>query len=227
MVSGQSNRDRVVVAAFDVDGTLTRGESLLRFLRFYLGFAGLVRSAVGTGARLLAPPWRVGREAGKVALLHQALGGRSEAEAKAAGARFAGWMISERLHSDAAQVLRAHQRAGHLTVLISASPSTYITALGNLLGVDGAFGTELEVDDTGTYTGRLHGPNVRGQHKVVVLEAWLRSKDLDVDRITLFAYGDSSGDDELLRMAGAHANDRRVLAEFSSALVDSQTGDRT
>ena len=56
---------------------------------------------------------------------------------------------------------------------------------------------EPEVGDDGILTGRLTGPNVRGPEKEVRLRHWLGD---DLPEI-MWAYGNSSGDRELLAMA--------------------------
>ena len=58
-------------------------------------------------------------------------------------------------------------------------------------------GVELEVGADGALTGALVGPNVRGPEKEVRLRAWLDGDEPDL----LWAYGNSSGDRELLAMA--------------------------
>ena len=63
------------------------------------------------------------------------------------------------------------------------------------LGFETALATRLEVD-AGRLTGRLTGANVRGPEKVRRLEEYL-----DGAAVTLWAYGDSAGDRELLAVA--------------------------
>ena len=50
----------------------------------------------------------------------------------------------------------------------------------------------------GTLTGALDGPNCRAGEKVRRLDAWLGTLGLTRDDIHLTAYGDSTGDRELL-----------------------------
>ena len=220
MTSNGPQTGIITVAVFDVDGTLTCGESLFRFLRVYLGPGRLLLASATALGRVVRRPGQISRDTGKAALLNQAMQGRDAQKANAAGVRFASWLVANRLQTDASIALRAHQHAGHRTVLISASPSIYIEPLGELLGVDAAFGTELAVDDLGRYTGQLLGSNLRGRQKVAVLERWLSQQQLDQRSLTLFAYGDSAGDDELLRAAGINAHDRRVCRNFPIPIAD-------
>jgi phosphoserine phosphatase len=63
------------------------------------------------------------------------------------------------------------------------------------LGLDAVIATELEVGPDGALTGEIVGANVRRAEKVRRLEAWLGG-DAEI-----WAYGDSTGDRELLERA--------------------------
>ena len=64
-------------------------------------------------------------------------------------------------------------------------------------GFDHVIAVGLESDADGTLTGELAGPNVRGPEKAVRLRRWLGDDRPEM----LWAYGNSSGDTELLAMA--------------------------
>ena len=89
-----------------------------------------------------------------------------------------------------------HREQGHALVIVSASLLAYLEPFAADHGFDHVIGVGLEVGDDGRLTGRLTGPNVRGPEKEVRLRAWLG----DGPR-TMWAYGNSSGDRELLAMA--------------------------
>jgi phosphatidylglycerophosphatase C len=189
------------LAAFDVDGTLTRRDTLLPFLRRLCGTQRLARALARHGLALSAMVvGRVERDTVKGALLVHLLAGWNAEEVRAAGVDYAGFLVrSDRLRPDTLARLQAHQGAGHRVVLISASPDVYLTPLGQHLGVDAVLCTGLEEDTSGRLTGRLAGRNCRGPEKVARLEAWL-----DGDGASgpyLYAYGDSAGDRELLARA--------------------------
>jgi phosphatidylglycerophosphatase C len=85
---------------------------------------------------------------------------------------------------------------GHEVVVVSASLQLYLGPLGHRLGVDAVLATELAVGADGRLTGALAGANVRGAEKVRRLRNWLGGSPCE-----LWAYGDSSGDNELLAAA--------------------------
>lgn len=187
---------REVVAAFDVDGTLTRRDTLGPFLVRACGPGRVARAGARHAVRLgrVAVGWG-DRDAAKAALLATLLAGRSEADVERAGQRHASAVLARGLRPDTTARLAWHRRQGHTVVLVSASLRCYLDPLGRALGVDAVLCTELEVDG-GVLTGRLQGPNCRGQAKVDRLLAWAGRRPAE-----LWAYGDSAGDRELLALA--------------------------
>jgi len=83
-------------------------------------------------------------------------------------------------------------------VLVSASLGCYLRRLGELLDADAVLCTEAAAVD-GIYTGQLVGQNCRAEEKVKRLDRWLADRSL-VDA-TVWAYGDSAGDRQLLARA--------------------------
>jgi phosphatidylglycerophosphatase C len=81
-------------------------------------------------------------------------------------------------------------------VIVSASFTSYLDPIAARLGFAAVLATELAVGDDGRLTGELVRPNVRGAEKVRRLDAWLGGRPAFV-----WAYGDSSGDRELLARA--------------------------
>ena len=79
--------------------------------------------------------------------------------------------------------------------MISASPDVYVAPLAPLLGFDTAYATRLEVAD-GRITGRRLGANVRGAEKARLLNLHLGDEPARI-----WAYGNSSGDVDMLALA--------------------------
>lgn len=195
---GSTARMGVVVAAFDVDGTLTVRDCVVPFLarlsggRARLG-ARLARRPIG----LLGAAARADRDAVKAVATRAVLAGRDLERVEDEGRAFAGLITRSWLRADTLARLRWHREQGHRVVLVSASYEVYVTPLAAALGAD-AVATRLATAD-GTLTGALDGPNCRGGEKVVRLRAWQAAAG--VDGAELWAYGDSAGDDELLAAA--------------------------
>ena len=69
------------------------------------------------------------------------------------------------------------------------------------LSIDDVIGVEPEVAG-GVLTGRLAHPNVRAEQKAIRLREWLGAPALGpIEDTTVHAYGNSSGDHELLALA--------------------------
>jgi phosphatidylglycerophosphatase C len=180
------------VAAFDFDGTITRRDTLVPFLRRISG-PGRFELALVTAAPAFA---RGGREAFKVALLRRVLGGLPADEVAEEGRRY-GRALAAGFRPEVVERIRWHQEHGHDVVIVSASLRAYLDPVVAHLGVDGVCAVELAVGDDGRLTGEMVGPNCRGPEKVRRLTTWL---DGDVPA-RLWAYGNSSGDRELLAAA--------------------------
>ncbi len=191
------------VAAFDFDGTLTRGDSLLPFLAGALGWP---RFAV---ALLKTLPWLAGHALGlvrndvaKCKLFKAVWTGVPVATAQTWAARWAEHKLPGLLQDWTLRRLAWHQAAGHCCVIVSASPSIYLQAAADRLGLDGLVCTELDVAG-GRLTGAMRTPNCHGEQKVLRLNAWLAERFSPAERegLTLYAYGDTSGDRPMLAMA--------------------------
>ena len=185
------------VAAFDFDGTITRKDTLGPFLARFVGRRRMARAAVPHAHRLGgAAIGRVDRDLAKERYFVSLLAGLPAADLEAAGTSYAARVL-ERAPFNPAVVERMawHAEVGHEIVVISASLAVYVAPVVAALGADVTFATEVEVAD-GRLTGRLVDGNVRAANKVARLEGHLRGEEAEV-----WAYGDSTGDAELLAFA--------------------------
>lgn len=188
-----------IVAAFDVDGTLTTRDCVVPFLRTVAGTGHLVGSVLGRPAAAARAVAGRDRDTLKELAVRACRGRRAE-EIDAAGARFARERIRPWLRGDTVARLRWHLAEGHRVVLVSASLRPYLEPLGAELGVHGVLCTTFERSADGRLTGRLLGANCRGEEKARRLRDWLAA-NVDGGVGELWAYGDSPGDRELLAMA--------------------------
>jgi phosphatidylglycerophosphatase C len=189
---------RPVVAAFDVDGTVTRRDCVVPFLRRVAGTRPLVVGLARAGHRVVPALARRDRDTLKALASVAAFRGRGAADVDAAGQAFAREIERGLLRPDVVARLRWHHTAGHDIVLVSASYGAYLRPLGAAIGAAGVVCTELDVDDVGHCTGVLVDGNCRGPEKVRRLRAWLDERHGGRAAVELWAYGDSAGDRELL-----------------------------
>ena len=184
---------KAVVAAFDLDGTLAERDTLVPYLRMTVGVPRLCTALGLSSFKLLRARFdRELRDAAKEAVLAATIGGMSEVALRSIGTRYAPTVA---LNEPIVEKLRAHQLAGHETVVVSASPTIYVDAIAALLGIDAVVATALEVVD-GCVTGRFDGRNCRADEKLRRLEDWLAGREVE-----LHAYGNSPDDDAMLERA--------------------------
>lgn len=189
----------VVVAAFDVDGTLTKRDCVVPFLVRIAGWPRVLAASLRHPLLLAATSiGRGDRDRLKELVVGRLVRGRDRASLDAAGRAFAREVASGWLRPDTLARLRWHRDHGHQVVLVSASLRAYLEPLAAevLGGVDAVLCTDVETAEDGTCTGRLQGGNCRGPEKSRRLSGWIGGRSAEV-----WAYGDSSGDTELLAMA--------------------------
>ena len=178
--------------------SITRRDCVVPFVRRVAGTATL-------GWRLAAQPLTVSalaarrdRDGFKAAAAAAAFAGEPVQRIEALAADFARSVHATGLRVDTVALLDEHRRRGDTVLLVSASFEVYLRPLAELLGADDVLAARLEVGADGVLTGRLDGANCRGPEKVHRLHAWLDERTGGRDAVQVIAYGDSSGDRELL-----------------------------
>jgi len=186
----------VTVAAFDVDNTLTVRDCVVPFMRSAAGTGRIMKVMLSNIGDTIQNVRRRDRDALKAKFVAGIFSGKSASEVEALGVQFASKVANRWLRSDVATRMRWHQEQGHVVILVSASLGAYLHPLGDLLEVDAVLCTEMEEID-GVLTGRLVGKNCRGEEKVSRVQKWREEAGIDVQDL-VYAYGDSSGDKQLL-----------------------------
>ncbi len=187
---------RKTIAVFDFDGTLTTKDTLFDFTRFYYGnirfFAGLI---LVSPTLILHKLGLVSGEKAKKSFLRYFFGNRNIESFNEVCARYR-MRVNEIVNPLALKRMEWHRQQGHLIVIDSASPENWIKPWADSVGVDVVIATRLKVED-GLITGDFLGNNCNGVEKVN------RLKDVfpDIESWQMYAYGDSSGDKELLALA--------------------------
>jgi phosphatidylglycerophosphatase C len=204
------------IAVFDLDNTITRGDSLLRFLRFAL------QRRPSRWLRLPLLPLalvRYGlkrdRGAFKGALLHATVGGLDRAEASALVDGFVAAFPRSALRPDALSTIEQHRSRGDRLILLSASPDLYVEPLGRRLGFTQVLASPVQWRGD-RLDGHLAGPNMRGPEKRRAVET-LRAAN---PGCFIAAYGDARADLEHLRVvdAGTLVNARPAARRAAEAL---------
>jgi phosphatidylglycerophosphatase C len=188
------------VAVFDLDGTVTRGDTYLAYLRYVL----LRRSrrlphCLGLPAAVLQfKHGRISNETLKCRFLAAILGGCSRTEIERHTTGFVEICATQMVKPTARACVCWHQMQGHRLVLASASLDVYARALGARLGFDDVVSTRTAwVADA--IAGGLAGPNLLGEAKLAAVKEAL-ALDEDGGR-RMFAYSDHHSDLPLLLFA--------------------------
>lgn len=196
-------------AFFDFDGTLIRGDSIVRFCRF-----ACKRGAAGPGALFRAGAMAmlyglrlVGAEAAKQGAL-SFVKGYTDEQLHSIACAFCREELLPRLYPDAMAEIRRLRAQGVRVWLVSASPMFYLEPLVDELGLDALIATRYEARE-----GRISGRNCRGTEKVLRIAEMMAARGESVDYASSWAYGDTRGDAPMLRLCGhkVAVNPKRAL----------------
>ena len=206
-----------VIAVFDLDGTITRRDTLFPYVAHYLAqrpwrLARLLRVLPAACVYVFG-----GRDRGRLksALLRHTLAGEPRTSIEAGNAHYLPRVIARELFAQAVASIERHQGNGDTLVLMSASVDLYVPALARQLGFTHTICTDVawrgEVLD-----GALASANCRGEEKARRLTG-LRERYGD---LAIVAYGNSASDLPHLRLAtrGVLVNGSRAARAAAAAL---------
>jgi phosphatidylglycerophosphatase C len=194
----QSEDNAQTIVAFDFDGTLTIRDSFTAFLRWRAGPAGWALGLLKLAPALLAYAQDRDRGRIKAASVREFLSGVTRDQLDAEAEAYAAHIYNRFMRPDALACWQDWGRKGAHRVIVTASPTQTVAPFARRLGAENLIGTALEFDADGEITGAFVGDNCRGQEKVRRLKAVYGD-----NVIVLAAYGDTSGDTEMLAMAQA------------------------
>lgn len=184
------------IVAFDFDGTLTIRDSFTEFLRWRAGPGAWALGLVKLSPAVAAYAHDRDRGRIKAASVKEFLKGVKRQTLESEAERFAQEIWPRFMRPDALKVWNDWGERGAHRVIVTASPTTTVAPFARKLGAETLLGTEFVFDADDRITGDFVGPNCRGEEKV------RRLKTAYGDDMTLTAaYGDTSGDTEMLAMA--------------------------
>ena len=202
--SNASVQSANTVAAFDFDGTLTVRDTVWPFISLLVPKRTVLKSFAADFVRNAKAVVKRDRDFLKLNVLAKSLAGMPVEKVNNIAEKYAEHVLRQWMRSDTCARLRWHQKEGHTVVLVSASLENYLGPIASKIGVSHVLATRLEVLENSTgveiLSGNLFGENCRGVEKVQRFREWAASQPGSVFR---YAYGDSSGDQELLQASGA------------------------
>ncbi|WP_369880674.1 HAD family hydrolase [Adlercreutzia muris] len=194
---------RVLVAAFDFDGTCIRGNSPVLLVRHLARKRMLAPSVV---ARILG--WAAcykarlpQNESWVRGLVFRAFAGRPVGEVNRFLYDFYDRFIDERFRADAEAAMRAHEAEGHAVVCVSATFEPIVAAAMEHHPIQYAIATRMKVDEGGRYTDEVAGLPIEGPEKVAVLSRFCDEQFGAGSWELGWAYGDHHSDRSLLAAA--------------------------
>jgi phosphatidylglycerophosphatase C len=177
------------IAVFDLDGTITRGDTLWPYLRGWArrhprrGFWPRTVAALGR--------YPLERDRGRLKsrLIRIAMGGSTRADVQAWTADYVASLGNSELCPGALAAIERHRAGADRLVLLSASVDLYVPAIAHRLGFDEAVCTEVAWRD-GRLDGALVTENRRGGEKRRCIES-IRAR---FPGAKLTAYGNARSD---------------------------------
>ncbi|MQB01564.1 MAG: HAD-IB family hydrolase [Actinobacteria bacterium] len=192
------------IAFFDVDRTLIPGSSLFllargAYARDFFRVRDILRFGYGQVLFRLRGEHAGGIDRTRDSTLDFVIG-RSQAELVEMGNEIVEERILPRVYPDIFRVIEQHREEGDLTYLVTAAPIELASSIAIALDMDGAVGTESELDAGGYYTGRLVGAIMHGPEKAKA--AAEVAEVAGIDLADCLAYSDSISDLPLLESVG-------------------------
>jgi len=181
------------LALFDFDGTITRKDTFLEFIKFTHGnlkfwFGMWLMSPLLILFKIKIIP----NNKAKTFVLKYFYGGWPYEKFKKAGEDFCEQKLPALIKPSALEQVKHHIKENHRVILVTASAMEWVAPWANKIGIE-IISSQLEVKDE-KITGRLGCPNCYGQEKVNRLKNVLVLEDYPA----IYAYGDSSGDKQML-----------------------------
>jgi len=184
------------IAFFDFDGTITKKDTLLEFIkfskgkiRFYLGFIINLPYLVAFKLGIIS------NQSAKEKILRFFFNSMPMKVFKQYCQRFTKHVLPGLIRPKALEEIQRLKQNNILVVVVSASPENWIEEWAQSLQL-GLIASRLEIE-AGKVTGKIVGKNCHGDEKVSRIR---EIYDLS-DYFIVAAYGDSSGDKAMLQLA--------------------------
>lgn len=184
------------IAFFDFDGTITTADSLIRFIRYAVGDLKTAWGMLLLSPMLVAYKLRIiPNYKAKQWMLSYFFKGMDEHVFTRLATTFSLNHIDPMLRPKAMEKIAWHQSQGHQITIVSASMQCWLKPWCDQHGLE-LISTQLELKQ-GYVTGNFATKNCYGAEKAVRIKAVYNLDDYE----HIYAYGDSSGDNELLALA--------------------------
>lgn len=195
-------KEKVKLAIFDVDFTLTKRETLIEFYRFVLRKKPyLIKHIPRSLKAAFFYAFKI-YDAGKAKEnFISFIEGIKEEDMKGLVKEFYEKRLSKILYKDAIEYMEKLKKQGYKIYLISASAEFYLNELYNITVVDKVIGTKFTINH-GVFSRKIEGKNCKGEEKVNRLMEVLKEENIDVDFEESYMFSDSLSDLPLFNLVG-------------------------
>ena len=190
------NKEKQTLAVFDFDGTITTKDTMFDFIIFYHGKLKLLFGlCILSPVLILYKLGLINNSSAKQKLLSFFFKGEKEEYFDKKCQEYAS-KINLIVRPKALESIKQHQAERHLVIIDSASIDKWIEPWAKSIGINIVIATKLEVKN-GIFSGKLASKNCYGKEKVNRLLELFPGENIYL----MYAYGDSRGDKELLKIA--------------------------
>ena len=193
------------LAIFDLDETVTRRPTFLRWVLFWVAREAPWRAPLlplAAAASLGYKLGLIGRTRLKSLSARIGLGRAVETDRLTRAAEaFVARELGANLLADAAAAITAERATGSLVLFASASFEVYVAAFARRLGGDAAIGTRMQPLDDARFRPMVSGENCYGAEKLRRVEEWLAAEGHRREALMVRVYSDHASDTPLLAWA--------------------------
>ncbi|USQ15491.1 HAD-IB family hydrolase (plasmid) [Legionella lytica] len=192
--------DNQTIALFDFDGTITKKSTTTPFLKFISGHFFLPKLLFRLPSLISYHCHFSGLDQLNNIIANTFFKGLKREHLYQAGEHFSDQMLPSLVKNTALERLKWHQDQGHYCILATAAFNVYIDYWAKINGFNAIVSTQIHFDTQNVASGTIHGQSCNGAEKLNrVLEL------IGNEPRIIYAYGDSSGDAEMLAYA-THAH---------------------
>ena len=184
------------IAFFDFDGTITTKDSLLELARFHKGPFGYAKGMIILSPTLLA--FKLGivdAKKAKEKFIRFFFAGMPVQNFEALCSKFSSQKLGALLRAEALKKIDWHKRQGHEIAVVSASAQYWVAPFCKMHELKWIT-TQLEIKNN-CISRNLSGENCNGLQKALRIREAYNLSEFE----KIYAYGDSSGDKEMLALA--------------------------
>ena len=192
------------LALFDFDGTISNKDSFFIFIRFYVSKWRFLKGSLLLLPILIAYKLKIlDNEKAKKYVIKHFFEGETEENFNKKCTIFGNEKLPLIIRKTAKKALQQHRKQGDRIIIVSASLENYLVQWCKNNDFE-LIATKLATEN-GIITGDFVGENCHGQEKVNRIKSYLNIADYQGDNEgnnkEIYAYGDTSGDLPMLKLA--------------------------